>query len=221
MKRSTNKKVHIQLDLFYDVSLIFERWFLKALGATQQISYGPQKPSCGLHIVQACRGSPRSGSWPIVITRFSTIVSSCTDRFGQFSVRLHGWQVNLLLCRSLSAQSSSTFQGKLVAWWNEALLQSFHVVYVSKQCVYCIGNKLSCCLCLGAYLLYLLVVFHKLLEPNRNFVLKMDFDVHDLFATVSSVPNQEKFYRHYSSTALECAIRWVQANHEGLKLNGT
>ena len=69
--------------------------------------------------------------------------------------------------------------------------------------------------------MFLLVVFHKLLETNRNFVLKMDFDIHDLFATVSSVPNQEKFYRHCSSSALKCAIKWVQANHEGLILNGT
>jgi len=87
--------------------------------------------------------------------------------------------------------------------------------------VCCFGNKLSCCLCSGGYLSFLLVVFHKLLEPNRNFVLKMDFDVQGLFATVSSVPNQEKFYRHCYSTALQCAIRWVQENHEGLKLTGT
>jgi hypothetical protein len=66
-----------------------------------------------------------------------------------------------------------------------------------------------------------MVVFHKLLETNRNFVLKMDFDVHDLFATVSSVPNQQKFYRHCSSSAIECAIMWVQANNEDLKSNGT
>jgi len=73
----------------------------------------------------------------------------------------------------------------------------------------------------GGYLLFSLLVPHKLLEPNKNFVLKMDFNVHDLFVTVSSAPNQEKFYRHCSSPALECAIRWTEANHEGLKLNGT
>lgn len=196
MKRSTNKKVHIQLNLFKKHLALWcfiksERWFLKALGAVQQICSGLQKPSCGPHVVRACRGSPRSGSWPIVITHFSTVVLSCTDRFRQFSIRPHGWQVNLLFCRSLSAQSSSTFHGKLVAWWNEVLLQSFNAVYVSKQCVYCTGDKLSCCLCVRGYLLFLLLVSHKLLGPNRKFVLKMDFNVHDLCdGFVSSQPGE-------------------------------
>ena len=149
MKRSIKKKVHFHLDIFKKHLALwcfinFERWFLKALGAAEQISSRPQKPSCGLHIVHAYCDH-----------RFQKCCFELYQLFWQFSIRPHGWQVNLLFCRSLSAHSSSTSQGTLVAWWNEAILQSFNVVYASKQHVYCTGNKLSCYLCFWGYFIFL------------------------------------------------------------------
>jgi hypothetical protein len=57
----------------------------------------------------------------------------------------------------------------VIAEWD---CPSIGVFYATKQCFYFINNQLPC-FCAFVHLIFLILVFHNVLEPDRCFTLKM------------------------------------------------
>jgi hypothetical protein len=77
-------------------------------------------------------------------------------------------------CQLSQALSFMKWDWQLL-WWNGNLLQSFNVVYGSKNCFYFITKDLPA---FNTFLVFL-VVFFKFLEQNRRSILRKDSCVRD------------------------------------------
>jgi len=128
-----------------------------------------------------------------------------------------------LTCCSADHSQHSQAPPFMENWLPDGMRSSFnHLMQFMFPNSVCIVLEINChavYVCEVIYYFYCLYLISSW-DQTGNLYLKW-ISMFMISAMVSSVPNQEKFYRHCSSTALECAIRWVEAKYEGLKLNGT
>jgi len=89
-----------------------------------------------------------------------------------------------LLCRSLSDQSCSVFHYvRLVVFVLYRMILSFNAVthFMLPESLCVVFNIISFLVCFLRFIVFLLLVLHKFLEPNRYFPLKTDYIVFLLF----------------------------------------
>jgi hypothetical protein len=65
------------------------------------------------------------------------------------------------------------------ALWDETLLQLFNVLYASKKCLWCTKVRFRALHVLWNFCIFLLLVLHNLLEPNKYCMVKMNATVCD------------------------------------------
>jgi len=85
-----------------------------------------------------------------------------------------------VLYRSLSDQLCSVFHYvRLIVFVLYRMILSFNAVmqFMLPESVCVVLNILSFLVCFLRFFIFLLLVLHKFLEPNRHFPLKMDFSV--------------------------------------------
>jgi hypothetical protein len=104
-------------------------------------------------------------------------------------MRPRGWQVSLLnplavtqiVLSSVKLSLSLSQVDCFHASWDGTLLQSLMYFVLPKyHCILLKINLKNCCAFYFFRLCYFLILqFHKFLEPNKHFASKMDFYVHD------------------------------------------